>query len=40
MSSEERKLAGVDDNLIRYSVGLEGEEDAIKALEKALNKIK
>ncbi|MDP2907686.1 MAG: aminotransferase class I/II-fold pyridoxal phosphate-dependent enzyme [Nanoarchaeota archaeon] len=40
MSSEERKSAGVDDNLIRYSVGLEGEDDAIKALEKALDKIK
>ncbi len=40
MSSEERKAAGVDDNLIRYSVGLEGEDDAIKALEKALDKIK
>ncbi|MBM3199759.1 aminotransferase class I/II-fold pyridoxal phosphate-dependent enzyme [Candidatus Woesearchaeota archaeon] len=40
MSCEERKCAGIDDNLIRYSVGLEGEEDAINALEKALNKVK
>lgn len=40
MSSEERKSAGVPDNMIRYSVGLEGEDDAIKALEKALKQIK
>ncbi|MDP2908646.1 MAG: aminotransferase class I/II-fold pyridoxal phosphate-dependent enzyme [Nanoarchaeota archaeon] len=40
MSAEERKVAGISDNLIRYSVGLEGEDDAIKALDKALNKIK
>ncbi len=40
MSSEERKSAGVLDNMIRYSVGLEGADDAIKALEKALDKIK
>lgn len=40
MSSEERVSAGVDDNMIRYSVGLEGADDAIKALDKALNKIK
>jgi O-acetylhomoserine/O-acetylserine sulfhydrylase-like pyridoxal-dependent enzyme len=40
MSSEERKAAGVHENMIRYSVGLEGTEDAIKALEKALNQIK
>lgn len=40
MSSEERKAAGVEDNMIRYSVGLEGEDDAIKALDRALNQIK
>jgi O-acetylhomoserine/O-acetylserine sulfhydrylase-like pyridoxal-dependent enzyme len=39
MSSEERKLAGIPDNMIRYSVGLEGTDDAIKALEKALKQI-
>lgn len=38
-SPEERKEAGVLDNMIRYSVGLEGAEDAIKALEKALRLI-
>jgi O-acetylhomoserine/O-acetylserine sulfhydrylase-like pyridoxal-dependent enzyme len=40
MSSEERKAAGVSDNMIRYSAGLEGADDAIKALDKALNQIK
>lgn len=40
MSPEERKAAGIADNLIRYSVGLEGEDDAIKALEKALDNIR
>ena len=39
MSAEERKAAGVPDNMIRYSVGLEGADDAIKALEKALDSI-
>ncbi|MCP4646467.1 MAG: aminotransferase class I/II-fold pyridoxal phosphate-dependent enzyme [bacterium] len=39
MSPEERKEAGVLDNMIRYSVGLEGADDAIKALEKALDSI-
>lgn len=39
MSKEERKAAGIPDNLIRYSVGLEGVEDGIKALEKALDQL-
>ena len=39
MSKKERKAAGVADNMIRYSVGLEGSDDAIKALDKALNQI-
>lgn len=39
MSGEERKAAGIPDNMIRYSVGLEGADDAIKALEKALNSV-
>ena len=39
MSSEERKAPGVSDNMIRYSIGLEGTDDAIRALDKALNKI-
>ena len=39
MTHDERKAAGIADNLIRYSVGLEGVTDAISALEKALNKV-
>ncbi len=39
MSSEERKAAGVKDNMVRYSVGLEGTDDAIRALDEALNQI-
>ncbi len=39
MSSEKRISAGIPDNMIRYSVGLEGADDAIKSLEKALNSI-
>ena len=39
MTSEERKAAGVCDNLIRYSAGLEGTKDAIQGLSKALDKI-
>ncbi len=40
MSSEDRKKRGIADNMIRYSVGLEGADDAIKALDKALDQIK
>ncbi|MFX0124441.1 MAG: aminotransferase class I/II-fold pyridoxal phosphate-dependent enzyme [Candidatus Hodarchaeota archaeon] len=36
MTSEMREKMGVADNLIRYSVGLEGANDAIRALDKAL----
>lgn len=39
MSEEERIEAEIPGNLIRYSVGLEGTEDAIKALDEALSKI-
>ncbi len=39
MSKEKRKLSGIEDNLIRYSVGLEGAEDAINALNIALDKL-
>ncbi|MHA2252629.1 MAG: aminotransferase class I/II-fold pyridoxal phosphate-dependent enzyme [Candidatus Kariarchaeaceae archaeon] len=39
MTDEMRRLAGVDNNLIRYSVGLEGPDDAIAALETALDKL-
>ncbi|UCG01246.1 MAG: aminotransferase class I/II-fold pyridoxal phosphate-dependent enzyme [Candidatus Heimdallarchaeota archaeon] len=37
MTSEMREKMGVSDNLIRYSVGLEGVNDAIRALSKALS---
>ncbi|WP_455142801.1 aminotransferase class I/II-fold pyridoxal phosphate-dependent enzyme [Candidatus Hodarchaeum mangrovi] len=36
MTPEMRRKSGVPDNLIRYSVGLEGSKDAIKALDQAL----
>ncbi|MFH1286191.1 MAG: aminotransferase class I/II-fold pyridoxal phosphate-dependent enzyme [Candidatus Magasanikbacteria bacterium] len=39
MTSEERQKAGVLDNMIRYSVGLEGTDDAIASLDRALKKI-
>ncbi|WP_018692768.1 methionine gamma-lyase [Algicola sagamiensis] len=38
-TSEERKLAGISDGLIRLSTGLEHVEDLILDLEKALKKI-
>jgi len=39
MTNEERRAAGISDNLIRYSVGLEGVQDALSALDKTLRKI-
>ena len=39
MTPEERRKGYIYDNLIRYSVGLEGPNDAIAALDEALNKI-
>lgn len=39
MTKEDREKAGIADNLIRYSTGLEGTNDAIKALDKTLNKL-
>jgi len=39
MSPEERAAAGVLENMIRYSVGLEGTDDAIRALDKALGRV-
>ncbi|MFW9897581.1 MAG: aminotransferase class I/II-fold pyridoxal phosphate-dependent enzyme [Candidatus Thorarchaeota archaeon] len=36
MTPEMRRRSGVPDNLIRYSVGLEGANDAIKAFKTAL----
>jgi O-acetylhomoserine (thiol)-lyase len=37
MTSEMRKKSGVPENLIRYSVGLEGVKDAINAISEALD---
>lgn len=39
MSAGERKAAGIDDGLIRFSVGLENPEDIIVDLEQALAKV-
>jgi cystathionine beta-lyase/cystathionine gamma-synthase len=36
MSAEERQAAGIEDGLIRLSVGLEDPEDVIRDLEQAL----
>ena len=38
LSSEDKKKAGISENLIRISVGIEEEEDIIKSLLKALEK--
>ena len=37
MTSEERAAVGIDDGLIRLSVGLENPEDLITDLDQALN---
>ena len=39
MTPEERQIAGIDDGLIRFSVGLENPEDIIADLEQALGKV-
>lgn len=39
MSAEERKAAGIDDGLIRLSVGLENPQDIIADLEQALSSL-
>lgn len=39
MGSEKRREAGIADNMIRYSVGLESSEDAIRALDATLSKV-
>ena len=39
MTPEERAVAGIDDGLIRLSVGLENPEDIISDLEQALSKL-
>ena len=38
MTQEERDVAGIDDGLIRMSVGLEDPNDIIADLERALGK--
>jgi cystathionine beta-lyase/cystathionine gamma-synthase len=39
MTQEERDRAGIDDGLIRLSVGLEDVEDLIADLDQALAKV-
>jgi cystathionine beta-lyase/cystathionine gamma-synthase len=39
MTPDERKAAGIDDGLIRFSVGLENPEDIIADLEQALARV-
>lgn len=39
MTQEERDIAGIDDGLIRLSVGLENPEDIIADLDQALSKL-
>jgi len=39
MTPQERQAAGIDDGLIRFSVGLENPEDIIADLEQALRKV-
>jgi cystathionine beta-lyase/cystathionine gamma-synthase len=36
MSAADRRAAGVSDNLVRFSVGIEDVEDLIEDLEQAL----
>jgi len=39
MTPEEREVAGIDDGLIRLSIGLEDSKDIIADLEQALDKL-
>jgi cystathionine beta-lyase/cystathionine gamma-synthase len=39
MTPAERRAAGIDDGLIRFSVGLENPEDIIADLEQALERV-
>jgi cystathionine beta-lyase/cystathionine gamma-synthase len=39
MTPEERAAAGIDDGLIRFSVGLENPEDIISDLDQALDNL-
>jgi cystathionine beta-lyase/cystathionine gamma-synthase len=38
MNQAERKVAGISDRLIRYSVGIESADDLIADLQQALGK--
>jgi cystathionine gamma-synthase len=40
LTAEERKRAGIPENLIRYSTGIESYHDLIADLEQALEKVK
>jgi methionine-gamma-lyase len=39
MTPEERVAVGIDDGLIRLSIGLENPQDIIADLDQALNKL-
>jgi cystathionine beta-lyase/cystathionine gamma-synthase len=39
MNQTERKVAGISDRLIRYSVGIEAADDLIADLQQALEHI-
>lgn len=39
MTPQERRAAGIEDGLIRFSVGLENPTDIIADLEQALSKV-
>ena len=40
ITSEERKEQGINDGLLRFSVGIEEKEDLMHDIEQALEKIK
>ncbi len=37
LSSEDKKKAGISENLIRISVGIEEQEDLIKSIQGAIS---
>ena len=39
MDAEARRVAGIDDSLLRLSVGLEGEADLLADLDQALQSV-
>lgn len=39
MGAEARRVAGIDDSLLRLSIGLEGESDLLMDLDQALEAV-